>query len=199
MGRPRSFNDDDVLQKAMMCFWEHGYEGASIRHLEDATGISRISLYNAFTDKEGLFIAVQNKYHAMAKQYLSETLADNSLDALCAFFEHLSSPGPQDSTLRHGCMMVNTVLNVVKLGEAILHNVQAYRELLVDLFESYLERCKTHEPLPESFNCQETAEFIVGSMWGVMAVNRLYQDPSYSTQQAKIMIQTIHSWRHVNG
>src|SRR4051794_34171198 len=59
-GRPRSFDRDQALARAMQVFWEKGYEAASMQDLLTAMEISSPSLYAAFGDKEALFLeAVQ--------------------------------------------------------------------------------------------------------------------------------------------
>lgn len=55
VGRPRQFDEQQVLEAAMLQFWEHGYERTSLAQLRAATGLSSASIYHAFDSKEGLF------------------------------------------------------------------------------------------------------------------------------------------------
>lgn len=61
-GRPRAFDRDAALEKAMVLFWERGYEGAAIGDLAAAMGINRPSLYAAFGCKEALFREAMELY-----------------------------------------------------------------------------------------------------------------------------------------
>ena len=54
-GRPRTFDPDEALHRALMVFWERGYEGASMIVLQEATGLTAPQLYRAFESKERLF------------------------------------------------------------------------------------------------------------------------------------------------
>lgn len=54
-GRPRGFDRDEALARAMAVFWEHGYEGSSMAMLTGAMGINSPSLYATFGCKEKLF------------------------------------------------------------------------------------------------------------------------------------------------
>ena len=64
MPRPREFDTDAVLDAARDTFWRLGYETATLTDLTDAMGISRPSLYNAFGNKEALFLTVLDRYAA---------------------------------------------------------------------------------------------------------------------------------------
>ena len=64
MGRPRSFDRDTALDKAIRLFWEHGYEQTSIADLTQELGISAPSLYAAFGDKQALFKEAVARYEA---------------------------------------------------------------------------------------------------------------------------------------
>src|SRR5438034_6461380 len=61
-GRPRSFDRDAALERAVEVFWTHGYEATSVSDLTRAMGINPPSLYAAFGDKEQLFMAAVDRY-----------------------------------------------------------------------------------------------------------------------------------------
>jgi AcrR family transcriptional regulator len=57
-----------ILDGARACFARHGYEGATVRRLEDATGLSRGAIFHHFRDKESLFLALaEDEAHRMAE------------------------------------------------------------------------------------------------------------------------------------
>src|SRR6202521_2375322 len=62
LGRPRSFDIDGALDRALQVFWRKGYEGTSLSDLTKAVGVNRPSLYAAFGDKEALFRKALHRY-----------------------------------------------------------------------------------------------------------------------------------------
>ena len=62
MARPREFDKEEVLEKAMRLFQRRGYEATSVQELTEATGLSRSSLYDTFGEKNALYLAVLNHY-----------------------------------------------------------------------------------------------------------------------------------------
>ena len=71
MGRPREFDTDAALDKAMRLFWMKSYEGTSVADLTGTLGISRPSLYAAFGDKQSLFRAALERYAAGPARYVT--------------------------------------------------------------------------------------------------------------------------------
>src|SRR5262245_4209103 len=73
-GRPRAFDIDLALDRALTVFWRKGYEGASLPDLTRAMGINRPSLYAAFGNKETLFRKAVARYLEGPGQYVQEAL-----------------------------------------------------------------------------------------------------------------------------
>lgn len=81
MARPREFEIDDAVEKALQVFWQHGYEEASLPDLLKGMGLTRGSLYKAFKDKKNLFLMVLDHYET---------------EFVNAGFELLTNPGIPD-------------------------------------------------------------------------------------------------------
>lgn len=64
MARPREFDTDTAVRAALYVFWRKGYAATTMKDLEQATGMGRMSLYNAFGSKEELFLAALERYIA---------------------------------------------------------------------------------------------------------------------------------------
>lgn len=76
MGRPREFDIDEALERAMQVFWERGYEGVSLADLTKAMGITKPSLYAAFGNKAELFRKALERYNEGPGDYGTRALEE---------------------------------------------------------------------------------------------------------------------------
>src|SRR6476660_9330183 len=113
-GRPRAFDPETALERAMRVFWAKGYEGASLSDLTRAMRINRPSLYAAFGNKEELFRKVLDRYVNGPLAYFGKALAaPKARDAIeQIFFGAAKMAG--DPRLPGGCLMVQGALAVGK-------------------------------------------------------------------------------------
>jgi AcrR family transcriptional regulator len=82
LGRPRAFDVEKALDRAMEVFWRRGYLGTSLSDLTEAMGINRPSLYAAFGNKESLFRKTLDHYAKGPSSYLSEALQEPTARAV---------------------------------------------------------------------------------------------------------------------
>ena len=111
MARPREFDEAAVLEAAIQCFWVHGYEATSVRHLAERMGITGASLYNAFGDKHALYQRALLHYRERGFDIRVQRLEGNlpPRQAIATFLDEiveLSLSDPQHK----GCLLVNTAL-----------------------------------------------------------------------------------------
>ena len=78
-GRPRAFDTNQALDKAVRLFWRHGYEATSMSDLVAELGVGVPSLYAAFGNKAGLFAAVVERYAATFSAALYAPIRDENL------------------------------------------------------------------------------------------------------------------------
>ncbi|HKF07463.1 MAG TPA: helix-turn-helix domain-containing protein [Xanthobacteraceae bacterium] len=76
-GRPRTYDPEIALQRATESFWRAGYAATSLDDLSAATGMNRPSLYGAFGDKRGLYLAALRRYWELSHVAMEEALASD--------------------------------------------------------------------------------------------------------------------------
>lgn len=111
-GRPRSFDADEVLDKARAVFWNLGYAAASLDDLATATGLSRPSLYAAFGDKHALYLAALRRSRDEALSALGTALAvDAPLRPLLqVIFERATDIYRVGELGQRGCFLIGTAV-----------------------------------------------------------------------------------------
>ncbi|MFE7857067.1 TetR/AcrR family transcriptional regulator [Streptomyces sp. NPDC057403] len=111
-GRPRSFDRETALEKAVMAFWEHGYEGTSVSDLTRVMGIGAPSLYAAFGDKRALFDEVVTVYGARYGSFVDRALAEEPT-ARAAVARMLREAAAEYTApgRPHGCLVVHAAAN----------------------------------------------------------------------------------------
>ena len=188
MARPRKYNENEVIQKAMLRFWQCGYEGTTMKMLQEATGVDGKGLSNAFGDKEQIFLRALEVYTEMAKSILSQVFKHPSKDSVVMFFEGLvDESSAQDDPRQSGCLMVNTVFELGRTSKEVKSRVEIYRQMFVEKFKESLDS----DNIP---NSEDKAEFLMGVLWGALSQIRLSGNISAARPMAKQVLETIKSW-----
>ncbi|MFG6278982.1 TetR/AcrR family transcriptional regulator [Microbacterium sp. 5K110] len=108
MGRMPAFDRGAVIDAARDVFWQRGYAEAGITELEEATGLTRSSLYNAFGSKRGLFDAVLGAYLDDIVRTRLRPLGSGDPGALEAYVDEMRAAIAADSPrARLGCLLLN--------------------------------------------------------------------------------------------
>jgi AcrR family transcriptional regulator len=137
-GRPRELDVEAALDAALRVFSVRGYHAASISELTEAMGLAAGSVYKAFGDKRGIFLATFDRYRAVRRGMLDAELAKaetgrDKLHALIAFFA-ASSHG---ETGRRGCLVVGSAGDLAlfdsEAAERVAAAFMADETLLADL------------------------------------------------------------------
>ena len=148
MARPREFNTQDALEKAMQVFWAQGYEATSLQDLTKAMEISKSSFYDTFGSKHDLFISAIDHYNKTIASRLAATVIageDTVKEGIAAVFRNTA-----DSVIEGGdncgCFLNNCT------GEVAPHDSLATKHLAAGL--NHMENA-FHEALLKAQDCGE--------------------------------------------
>jgi len=168
MPRPKAFDPDAALQKAMQVFWERGYEATSVQDLVQGMGINRFSLYSTFGSKHQLFVAALERYRDTIVADLVGELEQSAagLAAIRQFFTRLvdffaSAQG------WCGCLMTNTAVELAPHDPQAAAKVQAYVVRLEEAFYRVLLQAQQTQQFAAVHACRDLARFLTGSALGL--------------------------------
>ncbi|WP_042283677.1 TetR family copper-responsive transcriptional repressor ComR [Citrobacter sedlakii] len=161
-GRPKVFDREAALDKAMTLFWQHGYEATSLSDLVEATGAKAPTLYAEFTNKEGLFRAVLDRYIARfaakheAQLFCEEKSVEAALEdyftAVATCFTSKDTPA--------GCFMINTSATLSAASRDIAHTVKSRHAMQEQTLTRFLQQRQMRAEIPTQCNVQHLAEYL---------------------------------------
>jgi AcrR family transcriptional regulator len=169
-GRPRSFDINEALNRALEVFWRKGYEGTSISDLTHALGINPPSLFAAFGSKEDLFRQALDRYEAQQSSFWAEAMnASTAYEAIERLLkgsaEHMSG-----GKTPPGCLFVQAALCGGEDCEQIKHELAARRDAGFANILARLKRGKREGDLPRDSDPVAIARFVTTVLHG-MAVH----------------------------
>ncbi|MEV0612010.1 TetR/AcrR family transcriptional regulator [Nonomuraea sp. NPDC050404] len=167
IGRPRGFDADEALERAVLAFWEHGYEGASTAILTDAMGISTTSMYAAFGNKKELFRKALERYTAGPGGYLAQALEEpTALGVATAILA-----GTIRSTTRpahpQGCMGVQGALAASDAGREVRELLIAWRNDSHSSVRERFQRALDEGDLPAESDPALLARYVTTLSFGI--------------------------------
>jgi TetR/AcrR family transcriptional repressor of nem operon len=144
MARPREFDIDQALERAMNVFWSKGYEGASLQDLLDAMNIARGSLYKAFEDKHSVYLAALDQYDRTEIQRAVDVLRDTSAGdgaiRIHRFLEDVRAAVVQRHD-RRGCFACNAAVDRAPMDGGIQAKVLAMMKRMERAVAAALGEC----------------------------------------------------------
>jgi AcrR family transcriptional regulator len=158
LGRPRAFDAEKALDRAMQVFWRKGYLGTSLSDLTDAMGINRPSLYAAFGNKKSLFRKVLDRYSKGPSVYLSEALREPTARAVVERVLHGVVDLLTDPRTPTTCMWVHGALSCG--DDPLRKEFAAQRVAGFEELRARFRRAVTEGDLPMNADVDTLANFV---------------------------------------
>ena len=166
-GRPRSFDTDKALDRAMHVFWRKGYDGTSLSDLTKAMRINAPSLYAAFGNKAALFGKVIDRYAAGPGRYVSKALDAPTARAMV---EHLFKGVVGLQVAKNhpgGCLLVQGAVSAGDKASRVRKEATARLAKTEGAIRRRLERAKSERDLPRHANPADLARYIMAILDGI--------------------------------
>lgn len=192
MPRPKEFDRDEALHKAMEVFWSRGYEAASIRDLVEHMGINRQSLYDTFGDKHALYLQALDRYREVETRKLFELLegASSVRKALRQLFADVVK-GSVCRGPRRGCLMGNAMSELAGRCEATAAKTNSNMAAVEGAFYRALLRGKKSGELKEVRNPHAVARFLYCNLQGLVLMAKATHDQRALAAVAKVTLSVI--------
>jgi TetR/AcrR family transcriptional repressor of nem operon len=172
MARPRTFDESEVLERAVALFLSRGYERASMPELTAHLGICRQSLYNAFGDKRGLYLAALDRYGSReVDAKLSQlTAAPSPLAAVRSFVTSLAACASQCPT--DGCLTITAIVDSAGDEEARTI-VEGHVDRLEKGLKTALKRAQQEFKLTPDAQPTRLARSLITTYYGIGVLAKL--------------------------
>ena len=166
-GRPRCFDADRALDRAVHVFWRKGYEGASLSDLTRAMGINRPSLYAAFGGKEALFQKALDRYAEGPAGYVRDALAEPTARGVVERMLRGAVALQTDPKTPPGCLVVNGALACGAKADRVRRRLASHRDALEHDLRRRLERARATGDLPAGARPADLARYVMTVMRGM--------------------------------
>ncbi|MCE9668530.1 TetR/AcrR family transcriptional regulator [Myxococcus stipitatus] len=177
MGRPKSFDEDAVLDRAIEQFWTTGYNALSVRDLESGTGVLKGSLYAAFGDKRALFLAALRRYADQSADQIRELLAQGQTprDGLEHYLRVRGKEctGP---TRTRGCLLANTAAEVAPHDAEVRAVVGQAFDKLADALVPAIRAAQAQRLISRRHDAKELAAHLIVLVQGMTVVGKTEPD-----------------------
>jgi AcrR family transcriptional regulator len=185
----RQFDEDTTLARAMDVFWQKSFGTTTMQDLADATGVQRGSLYNAYRDKETIFLLVYKKHIANFMRDIRAALANPEADRALRDFFGVAIKSLTTGEPTRGCLTTKTATDANANSAAIR---DALRVFLDDLEQAVqvrleLEDASTRLTLPPA----DATRLVVTLLRGIIVMERVYADPKRLKKTADSLIKVL--------
>ncbi len=173
MGRLKSYNEEDVIQSALTCFWNNGYQNTSIRLLEKEMGINQFSIYSSFKSKSNLYRIVLNRYIDLLKENYLRPF--NAQDCNISDIEVFLTKFGMDmitNKIPQSCLMVRSILNYNNFDKNIKSTIDDFISMMEISYKKALKNSVQQGSISTNANIRKEVKFLIGITQSISIMNQ---------------------------
>src|SRR5436190_15991313 len=184
----RQFDEDALLEVALKTFWQNGFAATSMIDVAEATGVQRGSLYNAYGDKEQLFLLAFERYASRFLDSVKQTLSDPDPEvALTALFKEVIANMTKGGPSSRGCLTTKTAIELPRAGKAI----EARVKQLIEDFTALIRDALSTPAARRKLTCDPdvAADLAVTFTRGLAVMERAYRNLQHLEKMSRQFVR----------
>jgi TetR/AcrR family transcriptional regulator, transcriptional repressor for nem operon len=192
IGRPREFEVDEAVRKAMDVFWDRGYHDASLPDLLDGMDLSRGSFYKAFGDKRGIFLRALDTYIDEAVRTVGDMLSANPSPKTAiqnSFLRYVDLSSGKDGL--RGCFVTLTAAEMLPGDVEVSAKISRLFRRLQDLFAAAIIRAQALGEIDPAQDERTLARFLVCQIQGMRILGKAGADRDDMRAMINIALKTL--------
>lgn len=195
MARKLEFDKHEALYKAMMLFWEKGYEASSMEHLVQAMNINRFSIYNSFGDKKVLLLLALENYRTSVLHKLIEPLQCDQPARQCLnnYFDNMGKQLVSNSGAL-GCFIQKTGQSNISRDTDVMIVLSSMLEELKAALVLVIEKLLKEGELKGVYSNEQVVGFILSQIQGLILLRQYENNVVTIDEQIEMLKQTVFSW-----
>ncbi len=191
-GRPREFDIDEALDKAIRVFCERGYHATSIGDLTEAMELTQGSIYKAFKDKRAVFLAAFDRNKLVRTEKLARAIApgrtglERVRNALAFYVE--SSQGAEGL---QGCLVVGSAAELAIFDSEVAQRIEASFDRNEKLMEELIEEGRADGSIPARIDSKATARLMLCLLQGMRVVGKTGRTRAEMAAVMEVAMRTL--------
>lgn len=168
MARPKEFDTEEALEKAIDLFWDKGYSACSMQDVVEGLGLSRSSIYETFGDKRQLFLASLKKYQQEGAENMRHRLgtATDIRQAFKDMFYTFLPSGPKDCS-KKSCFMVNAGIELAPHDPEIAAIIKANQQEIEEILATAIQKGQDAGHISRNLEACALARFFFATLSGL--------------------------------
>ncbi|MBI1295990.1 TetR family transcriptional regulator [bacterium] len=192
MARTKAFDEEIVLEQAMQVFRERGYAATSIRDLVEAVGVNSSSLYNAFGDKDAIFLRVLVWHSQGEKEMVRRELAESAdpRATLAHLFADLIDELLGEEA-HHGSLTLKAAVELGVSKPVIFDFLRSYMDEITQLFTDFLQAAvdrgelRLHQPAPD------VARYLLFAFYNLSFLVKMYPERAGLESYVQVVLNVM--------
>ncbi|MDI1429131.1 TetR/AcrR family transcriptional regulator [Polyangium sorediatum] len=191
MARPKEFDRDEVVKRAMAVFWEKGYEATSTEDLLRAMGIGRQSMYDTFGDKRRLYLEALQRYQAESGAQLIERLQaeESPLTAIEQVLMAVAAETPAERA--RGCMYVSSIVELAQKDPEVASLARSGTILCETAFERIVREGKRKGEITPCVDERKAGRFLLATVQGLRVMAKAGSTPETLRDIAAVALTSL--------